>query len=233
LTSHPARDHSVRPEPVEGRTRSLYGVLTVLFDLDGTLVDSFHSHYRVYTRVFADLDVPFDEAAYAQHYSPNWYRMYERLRVPKERWDDADRAWLRYYAEEAPEKCAGADAALAAVQAAGGDLGLVTSGDRTRVDNDLRRLGWTGVFKVTVCGGEVPQRKPHPEALLHALDQLRIPPARAAYVGDTVEDVEMGRAAGTLTIAVHGGFSTPAVLAKAHPDITLVSLAELPKLLDH
>jgi HAD superfamily hydrolase (TIGR01549 family) len=158
--------------------------------------------------------------------------MYERLRVPKERWEDADRAWLHYYSEEAPEKCAGADAALAAVRSAGREVGLVTSGDRSRVDNDLRRLGWTGVFTVTVCGGEVPQRKPHPEALLYALGQLAIPPAQAAYVGDTVEDVEMGRAAGTLTIAVHGGFSTPAVLAAAQPDFTLTSLAGLPGLLD-
>ncbi|HEY3247503.1 MAG TPA: HAD family hydrolase [bacterium] len=198
----------------------------VLFDLDGTLIDAFHSHYRVYQRVFADLDQVFDPAAYAQHYSPNWYRFYERLGLPKERWDDADRAWLRYYAEEAPGKCAGADDALAAARATGRAVGLVTSGDRSRVDHDLRRLGWAQAFDVTVCGGEVPQRKPHPDALLHALDRLGIPPAQAAYVGDTVEDVEMGRAAGTLTVAVHGGFSTPAVLAGARPDVTLASLAD-------
>lgn len=209
----------------------LRGVRAILFDLDGTLVDSFYSHYRVYQRVFADLGFPFDEHEYARQYSPNWYRFYERLGVPKERWEDADRAWLRYYSEEAPQKCAGADEALAAARGGGRKVGLVTSGDRSRVDNDLRRLGWADTFDVTVCGGEVPQRKPHPEALSHALDQLVLPPQRAAYVGDTVEDVEMGRAAGTLTVAVLGGFSLPGALEQARPDILLPSLSEFPNLL--
>ena len=104
--------------------------------------------------MFADLAVPFDEAAYARHYSPNWYRFYERLGLPKELWTDADEAWLRYYHEESPDKREGADEALAAVRAAGRALGLVTSGDRARVDSDLRRLGWASTFEVTICGGE-------------------------------------------------------------------------------
>lgn len=206
-------------------------IRAVLFDLDGTLIDSFHSHYRVYTRVFADLDLPFDQAAYARHYSPNWYRFYERLGLPKERWEDADQAWLRYYHEESPDKREGADEALAAVRAAGRALGLVTSGDRSRVDHDLQRLGWAGLFDVTVCGGEVPQRKPHPEALLYALGRLGRTPQEAAYVGDTVEDVEMGRAAGAVTVAVLGGFAPPAALAGANSDIILTSLTEFPELL--
>jgi len=181
--------------------------------------------------VFADLAVPFDEAAYARHYSPNWYRFYERLGLPKELWTDADEAWLRYYNEESPDKREGADEALAAVRAAGRALGLVTSGDRARVDSDLRRLGWAETFDVTVCGGEVPQRKPHPEALLHALDRLSLSPQQAAYVGDTADDVEMGRAAGVITVAVLGGFAPHAVLAGANSDIILTSLTEFPELL--
>ena len=180
--------------------------------------------------MFADLAVPFDEAAYARHYSPNWYRFYERLGLPKELWTDADEAWLRYYHEESPDKREGADEALAAVRAAGRALGLVTSGDRARVDSDLRRLGWASTFEVTICGGEVPQRKPHPEALLLAVERLAVSSRRTAYVGDTVEDVEMGRNAGALTIAVLGGFTPPAVLEQVAPDILLPSLIEFPAL---
>lgn len=212
-------------------TDVLKSIRAVLFDLDGTLVDSFHSHYRVYTRVFADLGVPFDEDAYARHYSPNWYRFYERLGLPQAQWEAADQAWLRYYTDEAPDRCAGADEALAAVRASGRRLGLVTSGDRARVDHDLRRLGWAGMFEVTVCGGEVPQRKPHPEALLYALDRLALSPQQAAYVGDTVEDIEMGRGAGAVTIAVLGGFAPSEALEQASPDVMLTSLADFPELL--
>ena len=83
-------------------------VAAVLFDLDGTLIDSFHSHYRVYQAVFADLRLPFDERAYVQHYSPNWYQFYERLGVAKDRWNEADRLWLHYYSRERPDERPGA-----------------------------------------------------------------------------------------------------------------------------
>lgn len=201
----------------------------VLFDLDGTLLDSLAAHYRVYRRLFAQMGVPFDEEAYRRHYSPNWYLFYERLGLPRERWPEADRLWLEHYARETVDPRPGADRALAAVRASGRVVGLVTSGDRSRVERDLARAGWEGVFDVVVCGGDTAERKPHPAPLLHALDQVGLPPSAAAYVGDTLEDVLMGRRAGTVTVGVAGGFAPADALAGA--DVLLDSLEALPALL--
>lgn len=193
----------------------------VLFDLDGTLLDSFRSHYRVYRAVFADLMMPFDEGAYLRHYSPNWYLFYERLGVPKERWGEADRLWLEHYAKETPTEREGAGDLLQRLRASGCALGLVTSGDRSRVERDLTRMGWTELFDVIVCGGEVPERKPHPAALQYALRLLEQPESAAIYVGDTIEDVMMGKSAGVMTVALLGGFSSREALEGARPDLIL------------
>lgn len=198
-----------------------------LFDLDGTLLDAFQSHYRVYEAVFTGLQLPFDQSAYVQHYSPNWYLFYQRLGVPKDRWDEADHLWLKHYAHETPQERPGASEVLTSIRASHRALGLVTSGDRSRVVRDLERMSWTALFDVVVCGGDVSERKPHPAALHHALAQLGRRPSAAAYVGDTIEDVAMGKAVGVTTIAITGGFSSREALELSGPDLLIESLAEL------
>src|SRR5574341_781704 len=203
----------------------LHRVRAVLFDLDGTLLDSLRAHFHVYERVFADLGASLDEESYARHYSPNWYLFYERMHLPRDRWPDADRLWLEYYAKETPGPRDGAAQVLAAVQASGRALGLVTSGDRARVARDLDRVHWGLLFDVVVCGGDTPHLKPHPAPLLHALAHLKRRPPDAVYVGDTIEDVRMGKAAGTVTAAVTGGFSSRETLAGEKPDVVLDGLS--------
>ncbi len=212
------------PRPLQ-RTRAM------LFDLDGTLLDSVQSHYRVYRRVFADLQFTFDEATFAQSYSPNWYIYYESLGLPKAQWPEADRLWLHYYAQEAPGARDGASHVLAALRASGRAVGVVTSGERSRVERDLVRMGWERLFDVVVCGGDTPDRKPLPGPLLHALERVGRRAAESAYVGDTIEDVQMGKAAGAATVAVSGGFSSHDALRRAHPDFLVNNLQELVGLL--
>lgn len=206
-------------------------IRAVLFDLDGTLLDSFQSHFRVYQHLFADLRIPFDEGVFARSYSPNWYVTYERIGLPKDRWPEADRLWLHYYERETPSPRDGAAQLLAMVKTSGRALGLVTSGERSRVERDLDRVGWQTYFQTVVCGGDTPYRKPHPAPLRRGLDHLQIRPVEAAYVGDTVEDVRMGQRVGTTTVAVAGGFAPKEILVEARPDLLLASLPELTTLL--
>jgi HAD superfamily hydrolase (TIGR01509 family) len=191
----------------------------VLFDWDGTLLDSADACWRSYERLFRSLEIPFDRGIFDCTYSPDWYRTYEKVGLPRERWDEADAAWLEMYADEECRLVPSAREGLAALEAGGVATGLVTSGSRDRVARELARLGLERAFPVVVCSEDVRAKKPHPEALLHALERLEVPAAAAAYVGDSPEDVHMARAAGVYSVGVPGGFPNRAELRAANPDL--------------
>ena len=60
-----------------------------------------------------------------------------------------------------------------------------------------------------MSGDTTPQRKPHPQPLLHALQHMGMPAARCVYVGDAERDIAAGRAAGTRTVAALYGYIPP------------------------
>jgi len=202
------------------------GLSAVLFDWDGTLVDSAEKSYRCYQRVFARFGIDYDHALFERTYAPDWYRTYEDLGLPRERWPEADAHWLECYASEESRLRPGAEEALEAFAGRGLAQGLVSSGDPVRVRGEVESLGLARYFSAIVCGGETAGRKPHPEPLLVALGQLSVDPAQAAYVGDSPEDVLMARAAGVFAVGIPGGFPNRAALAAADPQLLATSLGE-------
>jgi HAD superfamily hydrolase (TIGR01549 family) len=191
----------------------------VLFDWDGTLVDSAEVSYRCYQRLFAEYGIAFDRQQFERTYSPNWHHTYVAVRLPTEIWDEADMRWVEHYAREQTELVPHARDALDRLREAGLRLALVTSGDRGRVSRELDRLGLTALFDGVTCAGDTAGRKPDPEPLLLALRRLDVRPAAAAYVGDSPEDVEMARRAAVYAVGVPGGFPNRAALAAARPDL--------------
>jgi HAD superfamily hydrolase (TIGR01509 family) len=202
----------------------------VLFDWDGTLVDSYHADSSAYLAMFREMGIAWGLEELARHYSPNWYRVYRAARLPRERWDDADSAWRRHYAKHSPKLIAGARRVLARV-AREHQMGLVTSGDRDRVMRQLREFRLTRLFGARVCSGDTRHKKPHPAPLRLALRQLSLEPSACIYVGDSPEDLEMATNAGVRAIAVLGPFPTEKRLRAAKPDILLESIRELPEAL--
>ena len=192
-------------------------IRAVLFDWDGTLLDSAEAGLRTYERLFASYGIGFDRGRFAETYSPNWHLTYEKVGLPRDKWDEADSAWLEIYACEECDLVDGAREALALLETAGVRTGLVTSGTGSRVRRELARLGLD--FPAIVCAEDVGNRKPHPDALLAGLAKLEVVPAQAAYVGDTPEDVEMARAAGVFSVGVPGGFPTHNAVRAASPDL--------------
>jgi HAD superfamily hydrolase (TIGR01549 family) len=201
----------------------------VLFDWDGTLANTAEASFRCYQKLFSTYGIAFDRAAFQRTYSPNWHLTYTALGLPAERWAEADSRWLEHYGEEEVALIEGARDALGRVEEAGLRLGLVTSGDCARVGRELAALDVARLFAAVVCAEDIVNRKPHPEALLLALDRLRLDPAQAAYVGDSPEDVEMARAAGVWAVGVPGGFPNRDALAASAPDViapTILSAVE-------
>ncbi len=202
----------------------------VLFDWDGTLIDSYAADSSAYMAMFREMGIPWGLEELAQHYSPNWYRVYRAAKLPRARWDDADRAWRRQYAKHSPRLIAGARQVLVRLEQMH-HLGLVTSGDRDRVTQQLRAFRLTRLFGARVCSGDTPEKKPHPAPLRLALRQLRLEPSACVYVGDSPEDLQMAKSAGVRAIAVLGPFPTEKRLRAARPDFLLESIRELPGVL--
>jgi len=202
----------------------------VLFDWDGTLIDSYQADSQAHLALFREMGVPWGLPELERHYSPNWYAVYRAAGIPDSRWPDADRIWRAYYAKHRPKLMSGARRVIAQL-ARRYKLGLVTSGDRSRVMRQLRGFRLLGVLRTRVCGGDLEEKKPHPAPLQMALRQLALGPAECVYVGDTPEDVEMARAAGVRAIAVLGPFPTEKGLRAVRPEFLLDDLQKLPGLL--
>jgi pyrophosphatase PpaX len=202
----------------------------VLFDWDGTLLDSYQADSQAYLALFQELGIPWGRPELDRHYSPDWYTVYRAAGIPSARWEEADALWRRHYARHRPKLIRGTRRVLGQL-ARRHRLGLVTSGDRHRVLRQLREHRLTQIFRTRVCGGDTVNKKPHPEPLLKALKEMKLTAGECVYVGDTSEDLRMARAAGVCAIAVLGPFPTEKKLRAEKPDFLLEKLEELPELL--
>src|SRR5579859_7901916 len=98
----------------------------VVFDWDGTLVDTLPALYQANVEVLEAFGLPFNEARYRRHYAPDWRLMYRRLGVPAERIDEANDRWLAAFGAGAGLRpFGGVSDALRRLRAAGIQTGLV------------------------------------------------------------------------------------------------------------
>lgn len=208
--------------------RRLQALRGVLFDWDGTLLNSYAADSAAYLAMFRALELPWGLAELEAHYSPNWYRVYRAARIPRAKWETADKVWRLNYAKQSPQLLPGARRVLTQLSRVHA-LGLVTSGDRDRVHRQLRNFRLLQHFATRVCSGDTRLHKPHPAPLRLALRHMGLRAADTVYVGDSPEDLEMSRRAGVrAAIAVLGPFPTEKRLRAAKPDVLLESIEELP-----
>ncbi|WP_251863518.1 phosphoglycolate phosphatase [Achromobacter sp. Marseille-Q4962] len=71
----------------------------------------------------------------------------------------------------------------------------------------LQRTGLAGFFEAVVCGDTCPRRKPDPDQILHACELLGVRPAEAVTIGDSINDAQAGRSAGTQVLVVPYGYN--------------------------
>jgi len=200
---------------------------TLLFDWDGTVVDSAQIGLTAFEQSFAALGHVFDHEVYAQVYSPNWYSVYEALGLPKEKWQKADELWVQHYGDQVAQPITGAVETISELKRKGYRLGVVSSGTECRVVREVNELGLERVFEIVICNEQMTNKKPHPEGLETALRSLGCLAVQSAYVGDSPEDLEMGKRAGLLTVGVRSDYPTSWKLESHGPDILLKSLSEL------
>ena len=177
----------------------------IVFDWDGTLIDTLPAIYEANRLVLEEHGLPFDADRYRAAYVPDWRLMYQRLGVPDDKLDTVGLRWLELYQlSGAADLLPGSAESLRRLSDAGFVLGLVTAGDRDVVTGQIARLGLEAYLTVRVFGNDEFAHKPHPDPLLHVLERLershRI--ATARYVGDVPDDMRMARAVGAIGIGI-------------------------------
>jgi HAD superfamily hydrolase (TIGR01509 family) len=149
------------------------------------------------------------------------------LGLPKEKWQRADELWNQHYGEQAAQLVAGAQETIEYLKQKSYRLGIVSSGNECRVVREVSELGLESIFEVVVCCEQMKNKKPHPEGLETAMRLLGCSTGESCYVGDSPEDIEMGKRANILTVGVRSAYPTSWKLQSSNPDIYLESLSEL------
>jgi HAD superfamily hydrolase (TIGR01509 family) len=122
-------------------------------------------------------------------------------------------------------------ATLQALRAQSLRCGAVTARSRVSSLGTLEGAGLAGLLEVVVSAEDTPRTKPYPDPVLAALRQLGVAPAAAALVGDTATDIEAGRAAGVTTIGALYGFFGES-LRDHRPDRVIRDIADVLALLN-
>lgn len=190
----------------------------VLFDLDGTLLDSAPDLAAAANAMLDELGLPArDPAVIATYIGKGIPRLVERTLVGAlEGAADPDlfaRAlpiYERHYERESGRRSVafpGVLEGLRALDAAGLPLAVITNKAGRFTADLLRRTGLEPFFDVVVCGDAVARRKPAPDPVLAACARLRVAPAEALMIGDSTNDVEAARAAGCPVWCVPYGYN--------------------------
>ncbi len=180
---------------------------TVLFDLDGTVVDSgaiILASMRHATREVLGRDYSDEELLQAVG-GPGLEAQMSAL-AP----EHVERLVTVYRAHNEPlhdelEACVGMEDVLVRLHSAGRRLGIVTAKRRATVELAFDRVPLGHLFETVVGGDETERHKPDPEPLLLAAERLGADPADTAYVGDSPFDVRAAKAAGMFAVAVTWG----------------------------
>jgi pyrophosphatase PpaX len=206
----------------------------VLFDLDGSLIDSIELIVRSYEHTLATHDkktVARDDIL-AGLGTPLWtcLRRYTSDEGELAAMIATYRAWNRAHHDELVRPFEGMRAALDALASRGLALGVVTSKAREAAWRGLEHCGLAACFEVLVGADDVERHKPDPTPVLAGCERVGVEPAAAAYVGDAVHDMVAARAAGTRAIGAGWGPFEAAVLVEAGAHVVLARPTELARL---
>jgi pyrophosphatase PpaX len=202
----------------------------VLFDLDGTVVDSgsiILASMRHATREVLGRD--FDDAELLQAVGGPGLEAQMEVFAP-ERVDELVRV---YRAHNEPlhddlEPCDGMEDVLVRLHEAGRRLGVVTAKRRSTVELAFARLSVAHLFEAVVGGDETERHKPDPQPLLLAAERLNVDPVDCAYVGDSPFDIRAAKAANMFAVAVTWGrIHDRTRLEREQPDAIVETAEEL------
>jgi len=205
----------------------------IVFDLDGTLIESYEAiylalkdcfqHFEKEIFPFPDLKIhlrPDLEATLSQLFRPE--EVTKAVPIMRKRYEEVylDHTHLLDSAKEV----------LNMLHSDGVILGVASNKFGRFSRGALMHLGISDCFKSVVGAKDVPRNKPFPDMIHRVLKEMQVPPEEAIFVGDTPTDIETGKEAGVDTYALPTGFHSKEDLARGTPKRILRHLKDLPRL---
>ncbi len=206
----------------------------VLFDFDGTLIDSYPAITASVNHVRALHGLaPLSVAEVRRHVGrgPDYLLSHTVGRGDPAANLSAYRAHHPTVLREGTRLLPGARETLATLHARGLRLAVCSNKPVAFTGELVAHLGIAAFLDAVLGPEDVALHKPAPDMLLAALSRLGVAPAEALYVGDMTVDIEAARAAGLRVWVVATGSDTPEALDRAGPDRRLDRLEDLPRLL--
>lgn len=209
------------PETVSSRRR------LVLFDFDGTLVDSFLAALAAGNRLacrFGYESITEEEARKLREKGVR--QILSDAKIPLRKLP----IWLAEMKREmrhdfpSLQPYVGIQQALEELHSRGITLGIITSNSAENLEAFLNRHDWTRFFSHLESGSTLFGKR---RLIRHALTHIGIPASQSAYVGDEVRDMEAAHKAGVQAVAVTWGFNARSALAATDPDQILESPSDL------
>lgn len=221
----------MRPPPVEPQGAGL-----IVFDWDGTVVDSIASIAESIRLAAADLGLPVPTEQEARHVIGLGLSDALRLAVPSL---PADRTELfveryRYHyvtAGSVDRPFRGVADMLEALQTSGRQLAVATGKSRRGLDRAFEETGLGRLFVASRCADEG-RPKPHPWMLESLAEETGVEATTMVMIGDTSHDIGMARGAGSTAVGVAYGAHDLGELRRARPDWIVDSVADLRVLLE-
>ncbi|MBI1853789.1 MAG: phosphoglycolate phosphatase [Planctomycetes bacterium] len=206
------------------------GYDAVLFDLDGTLVDSLPDIAATANRTLAAFGLPpLDVETVRGFVGYGVKHLVEGCfagRIADT--DEALRVFRQFYLERPCERTRAYPAVRETLDAlAGVSLAIVTNKPQAVSEAVLEQLGLRHYFTLIVGGDALPLRKPDPLPIVHVMERLGSTATRTILVGDGIPDAQAGRAAGVAVCLVGYGYASRAELTATHPDFFIERFAEL------
>jgi len=216
-------------------TSGLAGIRYIIFDLDGTLVDSSEgvviaTNYAL-TKIGEPSRRPEEIIPFIGCPLEDMFQAFSE--------GEYEEFW-RYFQEKGETAIASTTHMIGAADEVLRDLhrkkyimGIGTTKMRIHVAKILARLNWEELISAYVGADDVARVKPAPDAFLKTMAALGGNKSNSLVVGDTINDVFAAKAAGLPIVAVKSPFGRKNELEQSNPDFLLESLADLPALLNH
>lgn len=216
----------------------LQGKRLIAFDLDGTLIDSVPDLTVAVQKALKELTLPLPCEKEVSLWVGNGAQvLMERalswaLNATPDKNLQATgyKAFLRHYGA-APNALTrlygGVRPALKTLDEAGYLLVLVTNKPERFIAPILNHFELLPLFRLCLGGDSLAEKKPSPMLLLHAANQLDIPPSASVMVGDSRHDISAGKAAGFTTVALPYGYNHGEPIQDSNPELIIDSLTEL------